>query len=125
MTYSDARKLLFVVADGMITGAGEKMGTPNICVGLLDADPRFGNPTSMSYLSIGSGTKWFMQDTTVGLHFFVRHLVLRNIGSSHWSPYTHCHRRRLPVTRSLETAASETADELFLPVSHNNSMTPL
>lgn len=56
-TYSDARKLLFVVADGMITGAGEKMSTPDICVGLLEADPRFGNPTPMSYLAIGSGTK--------------------------------------------------------------------
>ena len=56
-TYSDARKLLFVVADGMITGAGERMSTPDICVGLLDADPRFGNPTPMSYLAIGSGTK--------------------------------------------------------------------
>ncbi|KAG2355066.1 glycosyltransferase family 2 protein [Suillus spraguei] len=56
-TYSDARKLLFVVADGMITGAGEKMSTPDICVGLLEADPRFGNPMPMSYLAIGSGTK--------------------------------------------------------------------
>lgn len=56
-TYSDARKLLFVVADGMITGAGEKMSTPDICVGLLDADPRFGNPMPMSYFAIGSGMK--------------------------------------------------------------------
>ncbi|OJA11306.1 hypothetical protein AZE42_10520, partial [Rhizopogon vesiculosus] len=56
-SYSDARKLLFVVADGMITGAGEKMSTPDLCVGLLDADPRFGNPMPLSYLAIGSGTK--------------------------------------------------------------------
>jgi chitin synthase len=56
-TYSDARKLLFIVADGMITGAGEKMSTPDICVGLLDADPRFGNPMPMSYFAIGSGMK--------------------------------------------------------------------
>lgn len=56
-SYSDARKLLFVVADGMITGAGEKMSTPDLCVGMLDADPRFGNPMPMSYLAIGSGTK--------------------------------------------------------------------
>ncbi|KAI9511145.1 glycosyltransferase family 2 protein [Russula earlei] len=56
-TYSDQRKLLFVVADGMITGAGEKRSTPDICVGLLDADPRFGNPTPMSYIAVGSGTK--------------------------------------------------------------------
>ncbi|KAG6331641.1 hypothetical protein ID866_7449 [Astraeus odoratus] len=55
--YSDRRKLLFVVADGMITGAGEKRSTPDICVSLLEADPRFGNPLPMSYLAIGSGTK--------------------------------------------------------------------
>ncbi|KAJ7072463.1 glycosyltransferase family 2 protein [Mycena amicta] len=55
--YSDSRKLLFVVADGMITGAGEKRSTPDICVGLLDADPRFGEPIPMSYASVGSGAK--------------------------------------------------------------------
>lgn len=56
-TYSDKRKLLFIVADGMITGAGEKRSTPDICVSLLDADPRFGNPIPMSYLAVGSGEK--------------------------------------------------------------------
>lgn len=56
-TYSDQRKLLFVVADGMITGAGEKKSTPDICVGLLEADPRFGNPMPMSYQAVGSGEK--------------------------------------------------------------------
>jgi chitin synthase len=56
-TYSDSRKLLFVVCDGMITGAGETRSTPDICVGLLDADPRFGNPTPMSYVAVGLGTK--------------------------------------------------------------------
>lgn len=56
-TYSDQRKLLFIVADGMITGAGEKMSTPDICVKLLDADPRFGNPMPMLYSSVGTGEK--------------------------------------------------------------------
>ncbi|PPQ89555.1 hypothetical protein CVT25_012226 [Psilocybe cyanescens] len=56
-TYSDARKLLFVVADGMITGAGEKRSTPDICVSLLEADPRFGNPIPMTYASVGTGAK--------------------------------------------------------------------
>lgn len=56
-SYSDRRKLLFVIADGMITGAGEKRSTPDICVSLLDADPRFGNPMPMSYIAIGSGAK--------------------------------------------------------------------
>ena len=55
--YSDSRKLMFVVADGMITGAGEKRSTPDICVSLLDADPRFGTPTPMSYIAVASGTK--------------------------------------------------------------------
>ena len=44
-------------ARGMITGAGEKRSTTDICVGLLDADPRFGNPTPMSYFAVGSGKK--------------------------------------------------------------------
>jgi chitin synthase len=56
-SYSDARKLLFVVCDGMITGAGEKRSTPDICVSLLEADPRFGNPEPMGYIAVGSGAK--------------------------------------------------------------------
>lgn len=56
-SYADTRKLLFIVADGMITGAGEKRSTPDICVSLLEADPRFGNPVPMSYGAVGSGAK--------------------------------------------------------------------
>jgi len=56
-SYSDSRKLLFVVADGMITGAGEKRSTPDICVSLLEPDPRFGNPIPMAYEAVGSGAK--------------------------------------------------------------------
>jgi chitin synthase len=55
--YSDARKLIWVVCDGMITGAGEKRSTPDICVSMLDADPRFGNPMPMGYIAVGSGAK--------------------------------------------------------------------
>ncbi|KAK7044964.1 glycosyltransferase family 2 protein [Favolaschia claudopus] len=55
--YSDTRKLMFVVADGMVTGAGEQRSTPDICVSLLDADPRFGEPIPMSYQSVGSGAQ--------------------------------------------------------------------
>lgn len=55
--YSDHRKLIWIVCDGMITGHGEKMSTPDICVGMLDADPRFGNPVPMGYIAVGSGGK--------------------------------------------------------------------
>jgi chitin synthase len=68
-TYSDARKLLFIVADGMITGSGEKRSTPDICVGLLDADPRFGNPTPMSYLAVASGKKAHNQALVYAGHY--------------------------------------------------------
>ncbi|KIO19050.1 hypothetical protein M407DRAFT_31299 [Tulasnella calospora MUT 4182] len=55
--YSDHRKLLFIVADGIITGEGEKMSTPDICVSMLDQDPRFGTPTPMGYIAVGNGAK--------------------------------------------------------------------
>ena len=55
--YSDRRKLLFIVADGIITGEGEKMSTPDICVSLLEQDPRFGTPVPMGYIAVGSGAK--------------------------------------------------------------------
>ena len=55
--YSDQRKLIWIVCDGMITGAGEKMSTPDICVSMLEADPRFGNPMPMGYIAVGSGAK--------------------------------------------------------------------
>lgn len=56
-TYSDKRKLIFIVADGMITGAGEKRSTPDLCVSLLEADPRFGDPIPMLYEAVGTGQK--------------------------------------------------------------------
>ena len=55
--YSDSRKLIWIVCDGMITGQGEKMSTPDICVSMLDADARFGNPMPMGYIAVGSGAK--------------------------------------------------------------------
>ncbi|KAJ3776522.1 glycosyltransferase family 2 protein [Lentinula raphanica] len=70
-TYSDSRKLLFVVADGMITGAGEKKSTPDICVGLLEADPRFGNPIPMMYEAVGSGDKAINRAMVYAGHYTV------------------------------------------------------
>ncbi|KDN52539.1 glycosyltransferase family 2 protein [Tilletiaria anomala UBC 951] len=55
--YPDERKLLFVVADGMVTGSGETKSTPDVCVGLLDADARFGTPIPMSFISVAQGRK--------------------------------------------------------------------
>lgn len=55
--YPDTKKLLFVVADGIVTGSGESQSTPDICVGLLEADARFGTPMPMSFISVAHGKK--------------------------------------------------------------------
>ena len=78
-TYSDARKLLFVIADGMITGAGEKRSTPDICVSLLEADPRFGNPMPMSYGAVGTGAKAQNKAMVYAGHYSMRLLPLFKI----------------------------------------------
>lgn len=67
--YADSRKLLFVVCDGMITGHGEKMSTPDICVSLLDADPRFDNPLPMSYVAVAAGRKGHNQAMVYAGHY--------------------------------------------------------
>ena len=68
-TYSDARKLLFIVCDGMITGHGEKKSTPDICVGMIEADARFGEPQAMSYVAIGDGSKAHNQAMVYAGHY--------------------------------------------------------
>lgn len=75
-TYSDARKLIFIVCDGMITGDGERLSTPDICVGMLEADPRFGEPQAMSYVSIGHGAKEHNQAMVYAGHYGAFSLAL-------------------------------------------------
>ncbi|KAH9454559.1 hypothetical protein MJO28_007558 [Puccinia striiformis f. sp. tritici] len=67
--YSDARKLLIVVCDGMITGHGEKISTPDVCVGFLDADPLFGDPMPMSYRAVAAGQKEHNQAMVYAGHY--------------------------------------------------------
>ncbi|KAI7876884.1 hypothetical protein K492DRAFT_172137 [Lichtheimia hyalospora FSU 10163] len=56
-TYSKKHKCFFVIADGMITGAGETKSTPDIVVGMMDLDPTMSNPMPCSYLAIADGEK--------------------------------------------------------------------
>ena len=102
-TYSDARKLLFIVADGMITGAGEKRSTPDICVSLLEADPRFGNPMPMSYGAVGTGAKAQNKAMIYAGHYSMQPLPLftistnafRLITSGRGSSYANCNYRQV------------------------------
>ncbi|KAI8807521.1 chitin synthase-domain-containing protein [Cladochytrium replicatum] len=54
-TFSDDKKLLFIVADGLIKGAGNDMTTPDIVLSLLELDPLWKDPMPQEYLAIGSG----------------------------------------------------------------------
>lgn len=144
-TYSDARKLLFVVADGMITGAGEKKSTPDICVSLLDADPRFGNPIPMTYNAVGSGEKAQNRAMVYAGHYST---LLTNVRSHHIAdPFPPPHQavagRRTPTVIVVKCGTDKEAlsdkkpgnrgkrdsqlilMNFFSRVTYNDRMTPL
>ncbi|KAJ3024210.1 hypothetical protein HKX48_004483 [Thoreauomyces humboldtii] len=55
--YPDSKKLLFVVADGIITGHGEEMSTPDIITGMMELDDNQRNPEAKSYIAIAHGER--------------------------------------------------------------------
>ncbi|KAF9190425.1 hypothetical protein BGZ50_000233 [Haplosporangium sp. Z 11] len=56
LRYDDKRKLLFVIADGMIIGSGNDRPTPRIVLDILGVDPNI-DPEPLSFLSLGEGNK--------------------------------------------------------------------
>ncbi|KAF9364507.1 hypothetical protein BGX34_001337 [Mortierella sp. NVP85] len=56
LRYDDKRKLLFVIADGMIIGSGNDRPTPRIVLDILGVDPNI-DPEPLSFLSLGDGNK--------------------------------------------------------------------
>ncbi|PVU90747.1 hypothetical protein BB561_004732 [Smittium simulii] len=55
--YNNNRKLLFLVADGVITGSGNSESTPDICIGLIEQEEPFLNPEPCSYIAVAAGSK--------------------------------------------------------------------
>lgn len=59
--YPDDRKLLFLIADGVITGHGETISTPDMCLSLItfdeNAEPSMKNPEPMPYIAVAVGSK--------------------------------------------------------------------
>ncbi|CAO3673926.1 unnamed protein product [Rhizopus stolonifer] len=56
--YPDDRKLLFVIADGIITGHGETLSTPDMCLSLITFDDESQkNPEPMEYIAVAVGAK--------------------------------------------------------------------
>lgn len=122
--YPDSRKLLFLVADGMVTGSGESQSTPDICVSLLDADPRFGTPMPMSFISVAQGSKQ------------------HNMAMVYAGHYTRGRGRRTPMIVVVKCGTPEEANEkkpgnrgkrdsqmilmnFFQRVTYNDRMSPL
>lgn len=58
--YPDDRKLLFLIADGIITGHGETLSTPEMCLSLITFDDEsMKNPEPMEYIAVAVGAKQF------------------------------------------------------------------
>lgn len=58
--YPDDRKLLFLIADGIITGHGETISTPDMCLSLItfdESNPSAKNPEPMPYIAVAVGSK--------------------------------------------------------------------
>ena len=56
--YSPHRKLLFIICDGMITGAGNDKPTPRLVLDILGVDPSV-QPEPSAYQALGEGTCYF------------------------------------------------------------------
>jgi chitin synthase len=54
--YDDKRKLIVVICDGMVIGAGNDKSTPGIVLSVLGHDPAQ-EPEALSFISLGDGSK--------------------------------------------------------------------
>lgn len=61
----------FVIADGIITGAGETRSTPDIIVDMMTLDPAMANPKPASYLAIADGEKQLNMAKVVSINKYV------------------------------------------------------
>jgi cellulose synthase/poly-beta-1,6-N-acetylglucosamine synthase-like glycosyltransferase len=56
--FPDSHKLFFIVADGMVTGAGNEKSTPDILIDMIELDPQFEfPPPAFSYAAVADGIK--------------------------------------------------------------------
>lgn len=56
--YPDDHKMLFIIADGLVTGSGNSRSTPDILVNTIQLDPQFEYPPPPhSYVAVAEGQK--------------------------------------------------------------------
>lgn len=75
-SYQDSKKLLFVVCDGLIKGAGNTKSTPEIVIGMIKQDCGIlpNPPIPMSYLAIADGEKQHNKAQVYAGHYYSRQL---------------------------------------------------
>lgn len=75
LSYDDKRKLLFIIADGMIVGGGNDRPTPRIVLDILGVDPAY-DPEPLAFKSIAEGSKQLNYGKVYsGLYAFEGHVV--------------------------------------------------
>lgn len=75
LNYDDKRKLLFIVCDGMIVGAGNDRPTPRIVLDILGVDSNI-DPEPQAFYSLGEGNKQYnMAKVYSGLYEIRGHSV--------------------------------------------------
>eukprot|EP00834_Sanchytrium_tribonematis_P002236 NODE_65_length_25825_cov_1.353844.p3 type:complete len:975 gc:universal NODE_65_length_25825_cov_1.353844:9489-6565(-) len=56
-TYPDSKKVIFIVADGLVVGDGKPLTTPDIALSLLEISEKHINPNPKSYIAVAQGSK--------------------------------------------------------------------
>ncbi|ORX86313.1 hypothetical protein K493DRAFT_411343 [Basidiobolus meristosporus CBS 931.73] len=75
LKYDDKRKLLFIIADGMIVGGGNDKPTPRIVLDILGMDPAV-DPKPLAYKALGEGNQQLnMAKVYTGLYECSGHVV--------------------------------------------------
>jgi chitin synthase len=122
--YDDMHKLLFVIADGDITGSGNEKSTPQILLDLMEPfDLKAPAPKPKSYVAIGDGLKQHnMAQVHIGFYNILDHRV----------PYMLIIKCGLPYERVQPKAGNRGKRDSQLILMHwltsicfNEPMTPL
>ncbi|KAI9233630.1 MAG: chitin synthase-domain-containing protein [Podila humilis] len=120
LRYDDKRKLLFVIADGMIIGSGNDRPTPRIVLDILGVDPNI-DPEPLSFLSLGDGHKQHnMGKVYSGLYEHNGHVV----------PYIVVAKVGIPTERQRPGNRGKRDSQMILmrflnKVHFNSAMTPM
>ena len=78
--YDDKRKLLCIIADGHVVGAGNEQPTPEIVLNILQSDATL-DPQPLSYIALGEGARQHnMAKVYSGLYEHKGHIVPYLVG---------------------------------------------